>query len=126
MALGLAILAQTWAPAQLKKTPLDVDSTTLLDGTAELSNGDGTDSFPVRAFSVTHADSERSDLCGTCHDWQKHATHPIGPSIKDPRNKNLSLECASCHRAHGTGAKHLIPFAKVTDLCTSCHEQYRR
>ena len=57
----LALLAQFWAPGQLMKTPLDTDSTTLLEGTAELSNGSGTDTFPVRAFSVTHADSERSD-----------------------------------------------------------------
>lgn len=57
----LAVLAQFWAPGQLMKTPLDTDSTTLLEGTAELSNGESTDSFPVRAFSVTRADSERSD-----------------------------------------------------------------
>lgn len=66
------------------------------------------------------------ELCATCHDWQKHATHPIGDQKKDPRNRNLTLECLSCHRAHGTGAKHLLPFGKVTDLCTNCHEQYRR
>jgi predicted CXXCH cytochrome family protein len=70
--------------------------------------------------------ADRIELCGTCHDWQKHATHPIGVEKKDPRNKNLTLECMSCHRAHGTGAKHLLPYPKVTDLCTKCHEQYRR
>ena len=70
--------------------------------------------------------TDRIELCGTCHDWQKHSTHPIGDKRKDPRNRNLTLECASCHRAHGTGAKHLVPYAKVTDLCTKCHEQYRR
>jgi len=58
----LAVLAQFWAPGQLMKTPLDTDSTTLLDGTAQLSDGTGgTDEFPVKAFSVTRADSERSD-----------------------------------------------------------------
>lgn len=58
----LAILAQFWAPGRLMKTPLDTDSLTLLDGTAELSDGTGgTTSFPVKAFSVTRADSERSD-----------------------------------------------------------------
>jgi len=30
----LAILAQFWAPGQLQKTPLDIDSTTLVEGTA--------------------------------------------------------------------------------------------
>ena len=58
----LALLAQFWAPGQLMKTPLDTDSLTLLDGTAELSDGTGgTNAFPVKAFSVTRADSERSD-----------------------------------------------------------------
>jgi hypothetical protein len=58
----LAVLAQFWAPGRLMKTPLDVDSITMLDGTAELSDGaGGTEEFPVKAFSVTHADSERSD-----------------------------------------------------------------
>jgi Porin PorA len=58
----LAILAQFWAPGQLMKTPLDTDSLTLLDGTAQLSDGTGgTDEFPIKAFSVTRADSERSD-----------------------------------------------------------------
>lgn len=58
----LAVLAQFWAPGQLMKTPLDTDSLTLLDGTAQLSDGTGgTDEFPVKAFSVTRADSERSD-----------------------------------------------------------------
>jgi predicted CXXCH cytochrome family protein len=66
------------------------------------------------------------ELCGKCHDWQRHSTHPIGDTKRDPRNKNLTLECASCHRAHGTDSKHLLPYPKTTDLCTKCHEQYRR
>ena len=66
------------------------------------------------------------ELCGTCHAWQRHASHPIGGGKKDPRNANLSLECASCHRAHGTEYAHMIPFPKTSDLCTKCHEQYRR
>ena len=58
----LAILAQFWAPGRLEKTPLATDSLTLLDGTAELSDGTGgTNEFPIKAFSVTRADSERSD-----------------------------------------------------------------
>ena len=57
-----AVLAQFWAPGQLKKTPLDTDSITYLEGTAELADGvGGTNEFPIRAFSVTRADSERSD-----------------------------------------------------------------
>ena len=66
------------------------------------------------------------ELCGTCHDWQKHSTHPLGPSHKDPRNQNLTLNCLSCHRAHGTEYKHMNPFPTTTELCTKCHASFRR
>jgi predicted CXXCH cytochrome family protein len=65
-------------------------------------------------------------LCGTCHDWAQHSAHPIGPKVIDPRNPNLTLECLSCHRSHGTEFKKLMPSAKHSELCTACHEQYRR
>ena len=64
--------------------------------------------------------------CGTCHDWLKHNSHPVGTKYADTRNKNLSLDCLSCHRAHGTGYRHLIPFPEVTELCVQCHKQLRR
>lgn len=66
------------------------------------------------------------DLCGSCHDWQKHSTHPIGEKVRDPRNKNLTLQCLSCHRSHGTEYKHFIPFPTTSELCTQCHEQFKR
>jgi len=66
------------------------------------------------------------DQCGTCHDWQKHSTHPIGDKVRDPRNKNLALTCLSCHRSHGTEYKHFIPFPTTSELCTQCHEQFKR
>ena len=65
-------------------------------------------------------------LCGQCHDWQKHSTHPIGDKVKDPRNKNMTLQCLSCHRSHGTDYKHFIPFPTTSDLCVQCHEQFKR
>lgn len=65
-------------------------------------------------------------LCGTCHDWQKHSTHPLGPDKKDPRNPNASLQCLSCHRAHGTEYKHLMPFSTTTNLCVQCHQSFKR
>jgi predicted CXXCH cytochrome family protein len=64
--------------------------------------------------------------CGACHDWLKHSSHPMGEKIADPRNKNLRLNCLSCHRTHGTEYKHLIPYATTTDLCTKCHEKFKR
>ena len=65
-------------------------------------------------------------LCKSCHQWEQHSTHPLGENIADPRNPNLGLQCLSCHRSHGTEYKKLMPFPKHSDLCTSCHEQYRR
>jgi hypothetical protein len=58
--LTVAVLALVWAPGQVKKTPLDVDSVTRLAGDAQLSNGTGLDSIRVKATSTTHADSELS------------------------------------------------------------------
>jgi predicted CXXCH cytochrome family protein len=66
------------------------------------------------------------ELCGTCHDWLKHTSHPMGEKTVDQRNRNLKVDCLSCHRAHGTGYRHLIPFPATTDLCVQCHRQYRR
>lgn len=54
----LALLAQFWAPGQLMKTPLDVDNVTKLEGEAQLG---ASETFPVRAYSTTRVDSERSD-----------------------------------------------------------------
>jgi predicted CXXCH cytochrome family protein len=66
------------------------------------------------------------EICGKCHDWQKHSSHPIGGKLRDPRNPNLGLSCLSCHRAHGTEFKHMNPYPTTTELCTKCHEQFRR
>ena len=66
------------------------------------------------------------ELCGTCHDYQKHSTHPIGEKVVDPRNKNLTLDCLSCHRSHGTENKHMLFYGTITELCTQCHAQYKR
>lgn len=53
----IGVLAQFYAPGQLKKTPLDVDNVTHLSGTAVLSG----ESSPVKATSTTRTDSEKSD-----------------------------------------------------------------
>lgn len=66
------------------------------------------------------------DLCGTCHDWQKHSTHPIGDKVIDPRNKNLTVDCLSCHRAHGSPYKYFSYFDAKMDLCVQCHTEMKR
>ncbi|MFC7495739.1 MULTISPECIES: DUF3068 domain-containing protein [unclassified Nocardioides] len=54
----LAVVAQTWAPGQLERTPLDTDTTTLLSGEAAITGGTPE---PVLAFSQNRTDPEKSD-----------------------------------------------------------------
>ena len=75
-------------------------------------------------FLVT--ESSYLDLCETCHEWQIHSTHPIGEKIIDPRNPNVTVQCLSCHRTHGTEFEHFIYFETTNDMCVQCHSEYRR
>ena len=65
-------------------------------------------------------------LCAKCHDYQTHSSHPIGEKAIDPRNKNLRVDCLSCHKAHGTEFKHMLLAATNVELCTACHKKYVR
>lgn len=58
--LLIGLLAVAWAPGKVKKTPLDVDSTTHLEGEVAAVQTDG-ETVPVRATSITKADSEASN-----------------------------------------------------------------
>ena len=64
------------------------------------------------------------EVCGACHDWKAHTAHPMGPQVTDPRNRNLSVDCLSCHRAHGTSEDHLAHFEPRKELCMQCHAQF--
>jgi len=67
------------------------------------------------------------DLCGRCHEWQTHSTHPIGEKVIDQRNKNLTLGCLSCHKACGTSNKpFMMPVDSVYELCIQCHVELKR
>jgi len=68
-----------------------------------------------------------NQICGKCHQWETHATHPIGEKVIDPRDKNLTVECLSCHKACGTGNKpNMMPFETTYDLCIQCHPERRK
>jgi predicted CXXCH cytochrome family protein len=71
-------------------------------------------------------DTSFVEVCGACHEWQAHSTHPIGEEVIDPRNGNISVDCSSCHRSHGTEYQHFIYFENKDDLCVQCHTDYRR
>jgi len=67
------------------------------------------------------------DLCGRCHEWESHSTHPIGDKVLDPRDKNLTVECLSCHTACGTGNNPaMMTFNTTYELCIQCHPERRR
>jgi predicted CXXCH cytochrome family protein len=67
-----------------------------------------------------------SDVCKTCHDYKQHSSHPIGESALDPRNKNVSVQCASCHGTHGTEYKKMLYYPTTTELCVQCHVEHKR
>lgn len=66
------------------------------------------------------------ELCTSCHDYQSHSAHPIGDKAIDPRNKNLRVDCLSCHKAHGTEFKWMLLSATNVELCTQCHKKFSR
>lgn len=91
----LAILVQVFAAGQLKKTPLDVNSTTNLSGTAELSNGTKMVSTPVIASSVTKSDTAKSDgryivMVNSSCLIKAEGTPQLCVSAKDPQKRLLS------------------------------------
>jgi predicted CXXCH cytochrome family protein len=91
------------------------------------------DTLQRQVKSVTKHEPVMTGMCTSCHDphssdyqlLTKQAT-TIGDKVRDPRNKNLTVQCLSCHRSHGTDFKGMLPFPSTTDLCTECHEQFRR
>ncbi len=67
------------------------------------------------------------DVCGKCHEWESHSTHPIGAKVVDQRNKNLTVECLSCHVGCGTANKpSMLPFDTTYELCVQCHVERKR
>jgi DmsE family decaheme c-type cytochrome len=65
-------------------------------------------------------------LCEQCHDYQTHSAHPLGEKAVDPRNKNLRVDCLSCHKAHGTEFKRMLLAETNVELCTRCHKKFVR
>ncbi len=58
----VAVVALTWAPGAVKKTPIDVDSTTILEGQGGKLDPETNEvaDRPLQAISVTRSDSELS------------------------------------------------------------------
>jgi predicted CXXCH cytochrome family protein len=70
--------------------------------------------------------ADATAVCSNCHDWKEHSSHPIGKDVVDPRNKNVRVDCLSCHNAHGSAYKYITWQDKKMDLCVTCHQDFRR
>lgn len=64
--------------------------------------------------------------CSACHDYSTHSAHPLGENAIDPRNKNLRVDCLSCHKGHGTEFKRMLLAETNVELCTQCHKKFAR
>lgn len=66
-------------------------------------------------------------LCGKCHEWQSHSTHPIGAQVVDQRNRNLTMDCLSCHRGCGTeNNRVMLIYPTTSEVCVQCHVDRKR
>ena len=65
-------------------------------------------------------------LCEQCHDYELHSAHPLGEKAVDPRNKNLRVDCLSCHKGHGTEFKRMLLAETNVEMCSGCHKKFAR
>ncbi|WP_281178369.1 DUF3068 domain-containing protein [Nocardioides jensenii] len=111
--LVAAIVATIWAPGQVKRTPLDTDSTTHLAGQGEKLNPatGNVEPIQVRATSYTKADSKKSDddvivfVSTTCLVLDKPDTPDCGVEgtgeDADPNVVNISTDVFATDRKTG-------------------------
>ena len=94
-----AVVAQTWAPDNVKRTPIDVNSTTHLGGNADKLNPKTgkLESYPVYALDINQNDSNRSDgsvavfvrtTCLVIDNGQKQ----VCPSDSDPNLIDVTID----------------------------------
>lgn len=94
--LVAGLLAKFWAPDQVKRTPLGVDTVTRLSGDAQLFNGTSLESTPVKASNVTHSDTSKSDAdvvafqTSSCLVKDPDGTAPDCVSADDPQKRLIS------------------------------------
>lgn len=92
--LVTALLAMVWAPGVVKKTPIDVNTTTVLSGEAQRldpETGELGDPSDIRIVSITQADGDKSDddvvvfLSGSCVVVNEDGNAPDCVDGEDPR-----------------------------------------
>jgi hypothetical protein len=92
--LVAAVLATTWAPGVVKKTPIDINNKTFLSGTAQrldAATGKLGEASPIRIVSITQADGKKSDdkvvvfRAGSCVVVNEDGNAPDCVDGDDPR-----------------------------------------
>lgn len=96
--LVVAVVALTWVPGQVERTPLDTDNVTELSGTAGVfSGGEALDEGPVLAWSTNAVDSEASDGDNVVFNTSLCLVHDEGGidscvDADDPEGRLISAE----------------------------------
>lgn len=95
--LTTAALAAFWAPGELKRTPLDTDSTTRLSGVATVHGPEGGEPEPVQAVSLSRADSVKSTDDVIVFSSSSCLVRDIGNppncvDTEDPQNRLISAD----------------------------------
>jgi len=62
-------------------------------------------------------------LCGSCHQHEHGASHPLGEGTRDPRNGN-PMTCRSCHSIHDGAYKFYLIKSPDHELCIGCHKDF--
>ena len=68
---------------------------------------------------------ESIDLCGSCHQHEHGASHPLGEGTRDPRNGN-PMTCRSCHSLHDGAYKFYLIRSPDHELCVGCHKGFEK
>ena len=105
-----AVLAVTWAPGVVKNTPIDVDTTTHLDGTAakiDVETGELSAPRPIKILSETESDTDAStDSTGvwvqkTCVVFNDDGNTPECVDGDDPRLVTADIDVFATDRVTG-------------------------
>jgi hypothetical protein len=108
--LVVAVLAVTWMPGAVKKTPLDVDTTTHLSGEArrlDAATGQLGSAVPISVQSITQADADASDdkvvvfVNGSCVVENVDGDAPACVDGDDPRLVSASEDTFATDRVTG-------------------------
>jgi DUF3068 family protein len=110
-----AVLATTWAPGVVKKTPVDVNNKTFLSGEAQRRDADTGQlgsAVPIRIVSITQADSKKSDdkvvvfKAGSCVVENADGNAPDCVDGDDPRLVSADESNFATDRVSGLAVKN--------------------